>query len=105
MAKYQPWVEDGVEIHDHFDGSANCVQCGGPCHLKGELRLLTEMIRWEFERWARGYDASGPDMMQRASLEEHGVWIAGCFERAVACSRLVTATMTIDPPEQEQRRG
>jgi hypothetical protein len=35
-----------MPIHDHFDGSANCVECEGACSLSGDARWLTEMVRW-----------------------------------------------------------
>lgn len=89
MSITRAWVEDGVDIHDHFDGSAHCVQCGGECRLKGEKRLLTEMIRWSFERWVRGMDAGMPDMLQRQSLAKHGVRIEECYNRASAAMRAV----------------
>lgn len=38
-----------MPIHDHFEGSAHCVECGGPCKLTGDARALTEMIRWRLE--------------------------------------------------------
>jgi len=37
------------QIHDHFDGSAHCVQCGGECQLRGGERIATELIRWMCE--------------------------------------------------------
>jgi len=77
----QSWVEDGVEIHDHFEGSSNCVQCGGDCRLRGEMRVLTEVIRGMFERWARDY-LRGPDPMQRNFLTRGGVRIEECYIRA-----------------------
>lgn len=85
-ATRRSWVEDGFEIHDHFEGSSNCVQCGGECTLVGEKRLLTELIRWMFERWAMGYDP-GPDMMQRDSLAKFGIRIEECYNRASEMTR------------------
>ena len=38
-----------IEVHDHFDGSAHCVQCGGPCKLTGALLFFTQLTRWLFE--------------------------------------------------------
>ena len=39
----------GMKIHDHFDGSAHCSQCGGPCVLEGDDRAVTELLRSLFE--------------------------------------------------------
>lgn len=36
-------------IHDHFDGSAHCVECGGPCRLTGGDLDLTMLVRYLFE--------------------------------------------------------
>lgn len=36
-------------IHDHFDGSAHCVECEGPCRLQGDDRLVTNLVRWVIE--------------------------------------------------------
>lgn len=43
-----------VPIHDHFNGSAHCVECEGDCRLDGGERLATNLIRWIFEQWASG---------------------------------------------------
>lgn len=34
-----------MPIHDHFDGSAHCVECGGPCTLTGDSLYLTRVVR------------------------------------------------------------
>ncbi len=31
-------------IHDHFDGSEKCVDCGGPCELRGLDLFVTQLI-------------------------------------------------------------
>ena len=37
-------------IHDHFDGSAHCVECGNkPCELRGDDRAVTDIVRWTLE--------------------------------------------------------
>ncbi len=76
-----------VEIHDHFDGSANCIECNGPCRLKNADMVVTELVRWMFDRWARGYNSAGPDHMQRATLERAGVDIERFYRTAVNCNR------------------
>ena len=32
-------------IHDHFDGSAHCIECRGWCQLKGDDLELTRVFR------------------------------------------------------------
>lgn len=71
-----------TQIHDHFDGSDHCKECGGPCRLRDGDRTATELVRWMFERWARGY-ASAPDSMQRDTLTNAGVDIEAFKERAL----------------------
>ena len=39
-------------IHDHFDGSAHCVECDGPCKLTGDSLHLTQVVRAYFEECA-----------------------------------------------------
>lgn len=38
-----------LKIHDHFDGSAHCVECKGFCNLNGEDRAVTDLVRWTLE--------------------------------------------------------
>lgn len=38
-----------MEIHDHFDGTAHCVQCQGPCRLTGDDLAVTRLVRWTVE--------------------------------------------------------
>jgi hypothetical protein len=40
-------------IHDHYDGSAHCVECGGPCRLVGSELALTRVVRAIFEQFDR----------------------------------------------------
>jgi hypothetical protein len=35
-----------VIVHDHMDGSAHCVECGGTCVLTGADLLVTRMVRF-----------------------------------------------------------
>ena len=34
-----------IEIHDHFDGEAHCIECRGPCRLTDESLRFTRLIR------------------------------------------------------------
>lgn len=35
-----------MTIHDHFEGSAHCVECGGKCQLTGDERKVTTLVRY-----------------------------------------------------------
>ncbi len=41
-----------MTIHDHFDGSAHCVECAGNCRLEGDDRAATNLVRAIFEYMA-----------------------------------------------------
>lgn len=43
--KKKPNPVAGAVIHDHFDGSSNCVECGGECQLTGGNLLATQLAR------------------------------------------------------------
>ncbi len=63
-------------VHDHFDGSAHCIECGGACKLTGCELAFTSAVRFCLEREARHpetlcgmpetlfKDALGTDRMQ-----------------------------------------
>jgi hypothetical protein len=67
-------------VHDHFEGSAHCVECEGPCALTGVERALTEMVRWRLERqpWLT--------LMEVESLKNVGADPAKLVARAKACN-------------------
>lgn len=39
-------------VHDHFDGSAHCVECKGSCQLSGDALNVTRLVRSTIEREA-----------------------------------------------------
>jgi hypothetical protein len=51
-------------IHDHFDGSANCVECGGTCKLTGEALQLTRLVRYTIEFFALGHNGWLPPQIE-----------------------------------------
>lgn len=68
-------------VHDHFDGSAHCAECGGPCRLTGVERALTEMVRWHLEQkpWLNMLEretlvrvGADPDALVRRAKETRG---------------------------------
>lgn len=38
-----------VDCHDHFEGSAHCIDCGGTCRLEGLALAYTALVRSLFE--------------------------------------------------------
>ncbi len=68
-----------VEIHDHFDGSGHCLQCGGRCTLRNGNLMSTELVRWIMLSVAAGQPLVG---MVKATLENHGVEVDAFLERA-----------------------
>lgn len=71
-----------VEIHDHFNGAAHCVECRGKCQLPPAELLATGLIRDMCEQWEAGY--SQPWMMVEMRLKDAGVNLAAFMERAKA---------------------
>ena len=70
----------GMNIHDHFDGSAHCIECAGPCRLEGEALLATKLIRFILEQWAVGY--STPNMLPTSTIKESGIDFENFKKRA-----------------------
>jgi hypothetical protein len=71
----------GATIHDHFDGSANCVECGGPCQLDGSDLLATQLLRIGFEYAA--LSGSIPPMIYEFVLEHADIDWRPLWKRAV----------------------
>lgn len=72
-------------IHDHFDGSAHCVECGGTCQLGGAERTATELVRWLCEQRARV--GHGLNMLEAATIRGAGADPDALLNRAVASER------------------
>jgi len=71
-----------VTIHDHFHGSAHCVECGGPCNLIGEDRGVTEFVRFTLERLVFNGWKKLPDF-EREALLKMGVDADALWKRAL----------------------
>lgn len=71
-----------VAIHDHFDGSAYCVECGGRCTLTGAELLLTQIVRYWIE--SSVYSHNFLPYMATAALKEAGVDLDKMKHRAEA---------------------
>lgn len=74
--------QDPVAIHDHFDGSAHCVECAGPCQLTGAERHLTSVIRWMFERAAIVDEHPALWGLMRDALVDAGLDVERHWKRA-----------------------
>jgi hypothetical protein len=46
-----------MKIHDHLDGSAHCVECGGSCRLTGDDLEVTRLVRFITEYFAMSHVA------------------------------------------------
>lgn len=69
-----------AKIHDHFDGSANCIECGGACKLEGDSLALTNVVRAYFEECVRTKRPVYPWMSH--FLKDAGLDIAKHWARA-----------------------
>lgn len=82
-----PLTQDEIHpkptVHDHYEGSMFCRECGGPCHLTGPDLAYTELVRFIFEQ-------GPPAGMVRCSLEAAGVDLE-YHERRVKSRRSVYA--------------
>lgn len=66
-------------VHDHFDGSAHCVECGGHCTLTGSDMAYTALVRALFEVDAMGYPLA---YYAEAQLTRAGVNVLNFRQRA-----------------------
>lgn len=74
----------GAYVHDHFSGSAHCLECGGHCQLNGPAIALTALIRWLFESELSGQSIPYPVERQ---LKESGIHVERFRERAKGASQ------------------
>lgn len=61
--------EEVMEIHDHFDGCAHCIECGGPCKLETQAFGISAFIRFTLESSARN-SWNIPSSLMYQSLEK-----------------------------------
>ena len=86
MARYpvrKTVYEAPAVCHDHFDGSAHCVECGGPCKLTGTEMAYTALVRMLFESTEFAKAKWVPGLSQ---LRDSGVPIEKFAERAAKCA-------------------
>lgn len=88
MAKRnKPAYEPMPIIHDHFDGSTNCVECGGDCQLFGCDLAYSNLLRAMFE--AEAYHGQKIAYMAEWCMRGANVPIEKFRERAkVSMSRI-----------------
>lgn len=73
-------LKTAVVVHDHFDGSAHCRECRGPCQLTGAERAYTELVRAVFEDLA--WNGLPENLYLRGTLADAGVNFDYFLERA-----------------------
>ena len=69
-------------IHDHFDGSAHCVECEGQCRLTGDARTATELARWPCERLVMNQWTTIPEL-EATTLRVAGIDTRAFMNRAI----------------------
>ena len=74
-----------MTIHDHFEGSANCVECGGPCSLKGDERAVSDLIRFTLQTLSA--HEMGVNPFIRSALRSLGVDPVRMYGRADESNR------------------
>lgn len=67
-------------VHDHFDGSAHCVQCHGKCTLTGAELAYTQLLRFSLETIA--LLGGSPNMMLSGAISDAGVPYEVFWKRA-----------------------
>ena len=79
-------------IHDHFDGSANCVQCGGECRLDDASMAFTAIFR-------------GPDWCPLEQAADTVGDTAAILLRTIAAEAKRTGSWHVPPDLQERVKG
>jgi hypothetical protein len=81
-----------VTVHDHFDGSAHCVECEGPCKLAGDALELTRMVRFVLEFFAYGHRGWLPSFIEQSLGNLLGPdRLVELRNRCLACLRSITS--------------
>lgn len=75
-------------VHDHFDGSAYCRECGGKCQLSQDEQAETAVVRYLLEWCARSSPACWMPMMLHSAMEKMlgSARLRELKERAIATS-------------------
>lgn len=81
------WHDEKNTIHDHFDGSAHCVECQGKCKLTGADLALTQLVRYMFAAWAWSLHGQKPNHMTCVVLKDLGVDLDATLARAKESNR------------------
>lgn len=59
-----------IVVHDQFDGSAHCIECGGDCRLTGIERAYTKLVRFTLEHAAILSDVAWVTTCVQSSIVE-----------------------------------
>ena len=92
--RYGPQACSGAAIHDHFQGSGHCVECGGACRLLGSDRALTEIVRWIYEQW---FLWGGSNSWVEKTIREAGYDPDKFKKRAAECGKGVAVALHAGP--------
>jgi hypothetical protein len=79
------------QVHDHFDGSAHCVECQGFCQLTGADMAYTALVRALFDGEAWGEALNSPQEIPYIAIRQlrsAGVDTARFLARAKANTTL-----------------
>ncbi len=79
------WHDETNIIHDHFNGSANCVECQGVCELTGGDQALTHLVRCLCEAWS--FHGQKPNYMTCGALKDLGIDLDAALARAKESNR------------------
>ena len=93
-------------IHDHFNGSYNCYECGGYCRLSNDNLKVTTLVRWMIAGAMHGrYNL---DMLTRDALEQLGVdvklWMHRCAKAYANGRPIVDAEADVPSNSRRVRR-
>ncbi len=75
-----PNYTEKAVCHDHFDGSAHCVECKGPCRLIGTEMAYTALVRAVFDNAA--FLGIAPPYSMTRQMEDSGVPVQNLWRRA-----------------------
>lgn len=68
-------------IHDHFGGTAHCIECEGPCVLSGDDRAASALVRYTLEFAEKVHKGWMWDFTRDALLELLGPARLSKFQR------------------------
>jgi len=91
-----------MKIHDHFEGSSHCVQCGGYCCLEGDDLAVTNLLRSLFETAEYREVPIQLNFIGREAISKLGVDF-NLFARRAAVARRMKKQAIADLPAIQRR--